>query len=71
MRSITRLFGAVGALADSVLALAHVVDAIAGRLRQAVALETDPPALGHGAEVIDAEGDGGAPARRRKAASAS
>jgi hypothetical protein len=34
MRSIARLFAAFGTLADSVLSLAGVIDAAAGRLRQ-------------------------------------
>jgi hypothetical protein len=39
MRSITRLLSAFGALADSLLALASVVDGATGRLRQQLAVE--------------------------------
>jgi hypothetical protein len=40
MRSITRLFAALGTLADSLLALAGVVDIATGKLRQQLAVET-------------------------------
>jgi hypothetical protein len=39
MRSITRLFGAFGTLADSVLAVAGVIDIATGKLRQQLAVE--------------------------------
>jgi len=55
MRSITRLFGAFGTLADSVLALAGVIDVAAGRLRLQLA-DDSAPQLGHGsptAEIVD------------------
>jgi hypothetical protein len=39
MRSITRLLSAFGTLADSVLALAGVVDIATGKLRQQLAVE--------------------------------
>lgn len=45
MRSITRLFGAFGTLADSILSLAGVVDVAAGRLRQQLAQETEARVL--------------------------
>jgi hypothetical protein len=39
MRSISKLFAAFGTLADSLLALASVVDGATGRLRQQLAVE--------------------------------
>ncbi len=45
MRSISRLFGAVGTLADSLLALASVLDVATGKLRQQLVLD--------GVEVIE------------------
>jgi hypothetical protein len=45
MRSISRLLSAFATLADSLLALASVVDGATGRLRQQLALE--------GPEVIE------------------
>ncbi len=67
MRSITRLFTAVGALAESLLALASVLDVATGKLRQQLVLD--------GVEVIDHHPgvEGGAdepPAKRTKKASA-
>lgn len=52
MRSIGKLFSAFGTLADSVLALAGVMDTATARLRMQLAQEIDPPALDH-SEAID------------------
>ena len=54
MRSASKLFAALGTLADSILALASVVDVATGQLRQQLALDEAPPALPHG-EILDAE----------------
>lgn len=60
MRSITRLFGAFGTLADSLLSLASVVDAATAKLRLQLAGETESAALTHAGEVLDAStGQGG------------
>ena len=53
MRSITRLFGAFGTLADSLLSLASIIDAATSKLRLQIAAETEPAALAHTGEVID------------------
>ena len=77
MRSITRLFGAFGTLADSLLSLSGVIDAATAKLRLQLATETDPAALAHAGEVLDhAEpeplaGNATANGRKRKAASPS
>lgn len=65
MRSITRLFGALGALADSILALSAVVDVATGKLRQQLALDGEPaaPALPHAGAVLDNGPSDSAPAR--------
>ena len=65
MRSISRLFGAFGTLADSLLSLASVVNTATDKLRVQLANETDIPALPH-AEVIDAEAS---PSTKRRKAS--
>ncbi|HTU18983.1 MAG TPA: hypothetical protein VMG10_13060 [Gemmataceae bacterium] len=52
MRSITRLFGVFGTLADSLLSLSGVIDAATAKLRLQLASETEPAALPLG-EVID------------------
>jgi hypothetical protein len=57
MRSITRLFGAFGTLADSLLALASVVNTAKDKLRLQLAVEHETPALPPAGEVIDAEAD--------------
>lgn len=68
MRSISKLFGAVGTLADSLLSLSALVDTISGRLRMQLALDTDPPQLP--GEVIDGTTDSGTSARRKGKATA-
>lgn len=50
MRSITRLFGALGTLADSVLALAGVIDMASGRLRLHLA-DDSAPQVTHGSPM--------------------
>ena len=70
MRSISRLFSAVGTLADSLLALAGVIDTATARLRLQLAGETEPHILEHAPQGDDS-GDSGPPTangRRRKAA---
>jgi len=60
MRSIGRLFGAFGTLADSLLALASVVDVAAARLRLQLADES-APRLAHDsptAEIVDSGANG-------------
>jgi hypothetical protein len=47
MRSITRLFSAFGTLADSLLALASVVNATTGRLQQSLAVEDASHVIEH------------------------
>ena len=68
MRSIARLFGEIGTLAESILALSAVVDKATGRLRQQLDLDEAPPALPHG-EVLDnaTESNGSATTKRGKA----
>jgi hypothetical protein len=66
MRSITRLFSAFGTLADSVLALASVIDTAAAKIRLQLGSETEPPALMHG-EVIDATEETTPSMKRNKA----
>lgn len=53
MRSLARLFGAFGTLADSVLALASVLNNVTDRLRLQLSAEVDPPALPSAGEVIE------------------
>ena len=67
MRSITRLFSAVGTLADSLLSLASVVNTATDKLRLTLAGEVDPLALPHNGEVIDNNAEPAAnPKPRRK-----
>lgn len=69
MRSLTKLFGAVGSLADSILALASIVDVATGRLRQNLALDdAEAPALPH-ADIIDNEPTGRRSGRAAKVTS--
>lgn len=54
MNAIRSVFAAFTNLAASVNALAGVIDAATGRLRQQLALDEAPPALTHGGQVLDA-----------------
>jgi hypothetical protein len=47
MRSITRLFSAFGTLADSLIALASVVNATTGRLQHTIAAEDASHVIEH------------------------
>lgn len=71
MRSLARLFGAVGTLADSVLALAVVLDAATARLRQQLSLggETSPQTIEHqlgSVENVQAAANGTAKGRKAR-----
>jgi hypothetical protein len=55
MRSVTNLFRAVANLAGSVNALANLLDAFTGRLRQQLALDEAAPPT-----VLEHQGAGGA-----------
>lgn len=67
MRSITRLFGAFGTLADSLLSLAAVVNTTTDKLRLQLTQETEPVAtLPHNGEVIDQQENGTDKSKRRK-----
>jgi hypothetical protein len=66
MRSITRLFGVLGTLADRILALASVVNTATDKLRLQLATESDPLALPRDGEAIDNAGpDNGSPSTKR------
>jgi hypothetical protein len=65
MRSIIRLFGAFGTLADCILALASVINVATDKLRLQLASESEKPALPHG-EVIDATAGNGATSTKRR-----
>lgn len=73
MRSIARLFGAFGTLADSVLSLASVLDVATARLRLTLAAEV-PEQLTHGSsetEISQPDANGAipepSPSTKRKA----
>jgi hypothetical protein len=65
MRSIGKLFTAFATVADSLLALASVIDTATARLRMQLALDTDPPGLPHGEVLDNAETDSGSPSTKR------
>lgn len=70
MRSIGRLFGAFGTLAESILSLSAVVDVATGRLRQALAFDEVPTVLDHqpaGGENVPLDGSSNGTAKRGKA----
>jgi hypothetical protein len=69
MRSISRLFGAFGTLADSLLSLSAVVNTATDKLRLQLASESEPLALDHASEVIDnpSTDSGSTSTKRRKA----
>jgi hypothetical protein len=70
MRSIGKLFSAFATLADSILALASVVDGATGRLRQQLALD-GPEVLEHQPAGVEASPEPTEPAtskRSRKSA---
>ncbi len=66
MNAIRSVFAAFTNLAASVNALAGIIDAASGRLRQQLALDDMPAALPHVGEVIDGESSPSTN-RRRKA----
>ncbi len=67
MNAIRSVFTAFANLAASVNALAAVIDAAAGKLRQNLSLSLDETAaaLPHNGEVLDAEGDGTSSSTKR------